>query len=397
MQSTLHLLHDDPLGSVLILAGLLLAVALVVLPLTVGILYGAYYLLTLPMRRNERTRQLLEILEVSLHHGQPPEQAIRDVARSGDRSYGNTFRRLATHLEQGEKLGRALELEPAAAPRQVVALLRAGERLGNLGTVLPAARHLLRDGLSQVTAALNYLIVLCFCVTPFMIAVPLVFRFKVMPVFTAVFEEMGSPVPLPYFTRIVFGMSGEFTLIASLLLALGWLLLLGYVGGPQVRRIFRKFSLGAADASLFRLPWRRHRLQRDFSSLLAVLLDAAIPEAEAVKLAADATDNRVMTARAARVCQQLAGGTALPDALRELDAAGELQWRITNARHGPSGFRAALAGWHEALDARAYQQEQAAAQLLTTGLVLCNGVLVAAFVFAVYLALIGLIQQATLW
>ena len=40
---------------------------------------------------------------------------------------------------------------------------------------------------------------------------------------------------------------------------------------------------------LCRLPWRRKRFQRDFSAMLAVLLDAEVPETEAVGLAAEAT------------------------------------------------------------------------------------------------------------
>jgi type II secretory pathway component PulF len=105
----------------------------------------------------------------------------------------------------------------------------------------------------------------------------------------------------------------------------------------------------------------------------------------------------VLIRRSDRVRVRLTEGVTLPEALKALDDDGELHWRLTNARHGQGGFRRALSGWHEALDARAFQQEQTAAQLATTSLVLFNGVMVASFVFAIYLAIIGLIQQATLW
>ena len=39
------------------------------------------------------------------------------------------------------------------------------------------------------------------------------------------------------------------------------------------------------DRLLFLLAWRRKRLQRDFSTILAVLLDSEVPESEAVTLA----------------------------------------------------------------------------------------------------------------
>jgi hypothetical protein len=57
----------------------------------------------------------------------------------------------------------------------------------------------------------------------------------------------------------------------------------------------------------------------------------------------------------------------------------------------------ALSGWHEALDAKAFQQEQTAAQVATTLLVLLNGAIVACFVIGMFVALIQLINNAILW
>jgi len=57
----------------------------------------------------------------------------------------------------------------------------------------------------------------------------------------------------------------------------------------------------------------------------------------------------------------------------------------------------ALAGWHEALEAKAFQLEQSAAQIATTLLVLLNGLIVGSIVIGMFLALIQLINRATLW
>ena len=74
-----------------------------------------------------------------------------------------------------------------------------------------------------------------------------------------------------------------------------------------------------------------------------------------------------------------------------------MQWRLSNALRRGSGFVRALTGWHEALDAKAFQLEQAAAQLTTTVLVLINGVIVASILIAVFLVLISIINQTSLW
>ena len=107
--------------------------------------------------------------------------------------------------------------------------------------------------------------------------------------------------------------------------------------------------------------------------MLAVLLDAEVPEAEAVTLAAQSTANLAIIGRARKVLALLQEGVKLPEALGALDSSQELQWRLSNALRRGSGFVRALTGWHEALDAKAFQLEQAAAQLTTTALVLING------------------------
>src|SRR5438309_2315554 len=89
----------------LVLLILAYAVALVI---GFGLLQGLYVLLTLPMRRNERARLFLDLLELGLQEGRAPESAIVDAASSGDKLLGNHFHRLATLLAQGQRLGESL-------------------------------------------------------------------------------------------------------------------------------------------------------------------------------------------------------------------------------------------------------------------------------------------------
>jgi type II secretory pathway component PulF len=131
--------------------------------------------------------------------------------------------------------------------------------------------------------------------------------------------------------------------------------------------------------------------------MLALLLDSEVPEGEAVRLAGESTANRVMVRRASAVQQRLRDGVKLPEAIRAMDSSRELQWRLSNALQRGTGFVRALAGWHDALDAKAFQLEQASAQVMTTGLVLLNGAIVACIVIAVFLCLINVINEAILW
>ena len=138
-------------------------------------------------------------------------------------------------------------------------------------------------------------------------------------------------------------------------------------------------------------------MQRDFSTVLAILLDGGAPEPEAVRLAADCSANSVFRHQADRAVNALAHGASLPDAVHLMDHAGELRWRLRNAVAAPGGFLRALQGWNESLDARAFQQEQAAAHGITTALVLWNGLFVGLITVAVFMFLVSIINEGALW
>jgi type II secretory pathway component PulF len=336
-------------------------------------------------------------LELGLKEGRTPEAAIAGAAASRDRSLGARFHLLAAYLEQGMRLTQALEQVPRLVPPQIRAMLQTGERIGDLTKVLPACRQLLKDGVSQVRGALNYLILVAFAVTPALVFVPLVLRIKVLPAFKMVFAGMLEGQQLPAFTRLVFQGNDISTAIQIGIVAIIWLAVLAYLGGPRLHSWLHRAMPGMQDWIMCRLPWRRKRLQRDFSTMLAVLLDAEVPEAEAVSLAAEVTGNVIIARRAGKVRGLLTEGVKLPEAIGVMDDAGELQWRLANALRRGSGFLRALAGWHEALDAKAFQLEQTAAQITTTALVLINGLIVASIVIAVFLVFIKLINEAALW
>jgi hypothetical protein len=101
--------------------------------------------------------------------------------------------------------------------------------------------------------------------------------------------------------------------------------------------------------------------------------------------------------RAASTVAALQRGLKLPEAVEAMDDAGEFHWRLTNACHAHGGFLKALAGWHEALDAKAFQQEQAAAHGVTTALVLFNGLFVGFIVTTVFSVLVSILNAGVLW
>jgi type II secretory pathway component PulF len=357
--------------------------------------YAVFESVALPFRRMERARFFLDLLADGLKSGQSPERLFAGLARNEDKSVPKTFNELAAHLRAGLRLQEALNRTPDLLPARVAAVLKVGDELGDLSKVLPVCQRMIRDGQSQVRSALNYLLAfLAACLTPGVCVIFLVF---VEPRMRFVFLQMAGPSGMDLYPGWLARSSaviaiGQIALVALVVCAFG----ARASGGTGSNSMKTRFNSLVSRLSLV-LPWRRKRLERDFAGLLAALLDADIPEQRAIRLAARATGNTVFIRRADLAEQDLGNGRPLVQAMRRVDGTLELEWRLKNASAGPGGFRAALGGWLECLDAAAFQKEQAFSQLATTGWVLLNGVMVGLVAAAVFVPICKILDFGLLW
>lgn len=390
----LHTIWHDVLAGIGGLAWVLCA--LLALTFVIWLPYGIFKLIRLPLRRRECARLFLDLLETALASGQPLDRFFTDVAATGDPTLRAPFHLLASRIRSGLRFEVAVALTPGLLTVQMAEIIKAGVQMGDLGAVLPACRRLLRDGESHARGAINYLILLMAFSAPAVPILLLSVDHFVVPALQSLAREMlvsGRVRGLQTMHELIGFVLPAYVLLW--LIVLGWSF--GYLAGPdwkQTRPVWIRWLL---DQLTWRLPWRRKRLERDFAGLLAVLLDAQVPERTALELAAQSTGSSRMMARAARAGQQLEQGVAFPAALRQVATARELDWRLAHAQHGRTPFIQALSGWLESLDATAFQQEQGAAHLFTTGLVLLNGLLVGSIAIAVFSFFIDLIQEAVLW
>ena len=353
-----------------------------------------HFLLSLPMHRRDRALFFLDLLETVLQRGQPVEQAILAAAENQDGAIGVHFYMVAAHIEGGDRLGEALEKVPGFLPPQITAILRTGEKLGDLKRVLPACREVLRIAPDTVRSTTHYMVAILLLFAPIAIWLICLLSMFVIPRFKEV--AAGGNTKLWPLTTFVFALNDLHILVgfeALVFLALVMVVLI-YIGGPGFVRWFQIRSVPVVDWITWRIPWKQKKLQRTFSAMLAVLLDGGVPEAEAVRLAGDCTANEICRRRARRVIAALEKGVKLDEAVRVFDDSGEFHWRLTNANHAHGGFLKAMRGWHEALDAKAFQQEETATHALTSGLVILNGVVVALIATAMFGILIAMLKAA---
>jgi type II secretory pathway component PulF len=274
-------------------------------------------------------------------------------------------------------------------------MLKTGREIRDLAKVLPACRQHLKDGVSRTRGALNYLVVLTLVLTPAVPAIALTLLTFVFPKILAILHEME--VPPPAFTAFVLGNAHLLVPVLFLFAVVLYLITFIYVGGPRLTAWLKWGAIPLGDWLAFRLPWRRKQLQRDFGGLLCALLDSSVPEERAVTLAAAGTANALIERRAGNAVSDLRVGVKLPQAIHRLDDSGEFRWRLANASQSIAGFRMALSGWLEALDAKAFQQQQAAAHVITTAFVLVNGAVIGAFVIGTFDVIIAVINKGVLW
>ena len=393
----------------------------------------------------ERSRLFLEMLVLAEKSGQSIEQTITGFSKRGNQSFGGQYDQVARHIESGLTLPEALDKESGCLPAQTVATLKVGHESGMMSTTLPVAKEGLREGGGAVSRAIGgvYLV--------FALAVATVIVFILMtyviPKFKWIFADMlGDGETLPGFTLLVLAISDAIKSYAFLPMAVFFSLTCAWVirriSGPRlkdqlgvsVRFGLLAFSVGLLFSLLSRdwdpfigfggistgivvgscvglcvlfycdqmgwfdwvrylIPWRRKRLQRDYSYVLALLLDSGIPEAKAVELAAEGTANGVIKQRARKAIAAVRSGAGMAKAVQLMDDSKEFQWRLTNALQTEFNFVDTLRGWHESLSARADRQQQTYATLMETSLLLFLGLIVGSIMIGMFLPLIELMEK----
>ncbi len=356
------------------------------------VVFACWVTLSESLRREQRARCFLRLLEIGLRQGRTLEETVASLARARVREMGVAFHQVAAWMQRGMRLSAALREVPRFLPGPVAAMLTVGEQTEDVLRVLPACTATLRGGAGQSNRQTNDFMVM-FMASPVGPIVIWMVTIWVMPRMREIGLDMGLPFdPVPEFCVQAGFWIGALTTVVWLVL---WLMEMGRTGGRWLFRGLVRPIRSVLDHVNFRVSWVRRRVQRDFASLLASLLDSGVPEARAVELAGEATDNRAFQSRVLAVLGHLRDGVPLPCALGALDRSGEFQWRLENAAAAGRGFSSALAGWQESLEARAFQEEQAFSQLLSTSLVLLNGLMVALAAVGMFHFLINLMEVAS--
>ncbi len=363
--------------------------------LTIGLIcYGLYFLISLPLRRQERARILIDLMELQENTDRDPAATIKELSQTQDPALGVRFHVLGAYLESGRSLAESLKCVPRLLPDSIRESLVVGEQLGSFRKILPVCQIQLRDAASTIQNVTRYLVLSLFLALPTLLTVT-IFSIQVWPKMMMIADDYGV-TPLPVVASFVDYLP-QVLLVIAIVYALLYLLALFYIGGPRLRGWLENGIVPITHGIVLRIPWVRKRLLRNFSMMLSTLLDAGVPEAKALELAAHASANRALKRRVRRCIQSLEAGETLEQALQRLDSTPELAWRLRLAAKRSDGFKTALQGWWEWLHTKARLQEQTTAQWFSITMIFVHGLIAASLSISMFHVITSIIDQGTLW
>ncbi|HTY44614.1 MAG TPA: type II secretion system F family protein [Patescibacteria group bacterium] len=255
------------------------------------------------------SRQLASIL----HAGILLTEALHTIAEDMENQYfKHAITRIVEDVNAGTSFSSALARYPDIFPATYLAVIKAGEAVGNLAATTTNLAKYLEDYermREKFRSALMYPVFL----SSFLVFVVTIIVVFIIPRFKQIFAQAGARLPL--LTRIVVGVS-EFCLknapAALFVVAIGVMLSCFFLKIPKIRYAF--------DARLLRVPQLgkliRKALIARFCRTFSVLLGGGVGIATSLVVSGDVVSNSYLRHLVGAIKNAVVSGVALADAMK---------------------------------------------------------------------------------
>jgi len=346
-----------------------------------------------PVQGQRRTRASAEDLALGLRalvtvlaSGVPLARALAMLEDLVPESWRAALPELRRRVEQGERLGAALEASPLPFPPQVIGIIGAGEAGSGLTAATESAAQLLEQRAAMRAAVRNALAYPCMLAVAGSASVALLIGF-VLPRFADLLADYGQTLPLS--TRIVLslGAVARVALIPTLVgIALALALLPAWLAQhDRVRRLHRLLLRVPAVGRIRLAAATAHSC-----AALAALLSSGVPLAGALSHAARASGDQEVEARIARAREAIATGERISTAFRSAAAFTPTAIRLIRVGEETGQLAAMVAHAARIESAHALQQLQRLTRGLEPLLILLFGGIVMMVAAALLQAMYGL-------
>ncbi len=330
-------------------------------------------------------------LAIMLRAGLPLDNALEMLVDLVDAGSGKQIlERIRADVQNGAPLSEALQPYPQVFNKLYVNTLKAGEAAGAMDTVLERLADYLersRELKETIKSALIYPAIL-FVVALFSLMILLIY---VVPQFSDLFAGMDQAMPLP--TAIVIGIS-EF--IQSWWWAILFLMIAGFAGmkwlyqNPKTRR--------SIDKQLLKTPLISDLIKKievaRFSRTLGTLTANGVPILNGLTIVSETVNNTVMAEALESVSDQLREGKGMARPLAETELFPQLAVQLIHVGEETGELEKMLNQLADIYDNEVKETVKRLLTLLEPALIIGLGIIIAAIIISILLAILGLNEFA---
>ena len=329
------------------------------------------------------TRELATLLQAGL----PLDSALKTLENSSDSTpMKNLISSIYEKIRGGASLSEAMAAHGNYFDRLYLSMIRAGEAGGSLQIIIGRIADYLEemwDLRNSVITTLIYPAILIL-ITFISLFVLLIF---VVPQFIPLFEDMGQAVPI--MTRIVF-------LIAAFLKSYGWLIIIATIFGLWLFKIRledrnRRLRFDKRLLELHLLgPMIKNMEVARFARTLGTLLNNGVPLMNAVMLARDVVENRVIAELLDTVYKSLEQGQRLAGPIKESGYFPALAVQLIEVGEESGQLESMLLRVADIYDKEVRRNIKRMLTLVEPAIIVLLGGVIAAIILSILLALLGL-------
>ncbi len=256
------------------------------------------------------TRQLSTMINAGL----PLVQGLEILEKQQENpTFRKALHEVRSDVESGSTLADSMRKNPKIFDNLFTNMIEAGETGGILDTILSRLAAFMEKSMAlqkKIKGAMTYPTI-CLGISLVILVVILVF---VIPVFSKMFKDFGSTLPVP--TQIVVSMSDFFksNVIFILIGIFGVIFLVKKIYATEKGKL--AIDKGLLHAPVVGILLRKVAVAK-FTRTLSTMLQAGVPILEALQVVAKTAGNKVIENAVFRVGDSIAEGRPLADPLEE--------------------------------------------------------------------------------
>ncbi len=327
---------------------------------------------------------------IILRSGVPIARTVQLIAeKTTDKPIKRIIKKVAEDVDAGRSLATSFaDRGDKLLPTTFIETIRAGEESGSIDKAFASMAESFEKSYKmkgKVRSALAYPIF----VLVIAVIVVIVLMVKVVPTFTAMFEELGTELPLP--TRMLIGISHFFQR--------GWPFLLGIVVAIVLFfKIYGNSETGRLNLAKLKLKLpilgniQQLNAASQFANTMTTMLGAGLPLTRAVSITAKVITNYYISQEVGKLSGKLEEGKALGASLRESGCMPDILTDMTAVGEETGEMEDTLRTIGEYYDNELMMATDAAVKKLEPTLLVGLAIVAGFIVISIYLAMFSMYE-----